>query len=65
MLFSAQNLWTVLTLAIGIWLSVSWVLNYHWKTYGHHTSVVSQARRIYFIGSLALIILTAILIITL
>jgi len=64
-LLSSGVLWTVLALVVGVWFSVSWVLNYHWKTYGHHKSTVSRARIVYFVGSLLLLAFIVLLIITL
>ncbi len=62
---ASQALWVILALTVGIWLSVSWVLNYHWKSYGKDMTITRRVRQVYFTGSLILLVSVAILIATL
>lgn len=48
-------LWSVFGLVVAAYLAVSWVLFYHWRTFGRGAKAVVTAESAYIVGSMGLL----------
>jgi hypothetical protein len=54
---SSEPAWIALLLIIIIWAIASWILWYHWSSYGSAVERVGRIKKIYFIGSAILFLI--------
>jgi hypothetical protein len=47
----------LLILALAVFTLASVVLEYHWRTYGHDIAAVSYLRKVYFFGSVPMLLM--------
>ncbi|HRH26522.1 MAG TPA: hypothetical protein PLF31_03605 [Candidatus Paceibacterota bacterium] len=47
----------LLVLALAVFILASLVLEYHWRTYGHDITAVTFLRKVYFFGSIPMLLM--------